>query len=81
MREHMTPLQSIRLNCLQCMGGDARQVKSCDLDKGANPCPLWPYRMGHNPARAGIGANSHSYKKAASTKDLEAENANTENGV
>ncbi len=75
MREHLSPLQSIRKKCVEdCMMGQAQEVRLCPITE----CPLYEYRMGHNPARAGVGAKSHSYKKAASTKESEAENANTE---
>ena len=40
-----SPLKAIRANCVDCMGGHARLVSSCELVD----CPLWPYRMGKNP--------------------------------
>ncbi len=42
-----SPLKAIRANCIDCMGGYARLVSSCELVG----CPLWPYRMGKNPFR------------------------------
>ena len=42
-----SPLKAIRANCIDCMGGHARLVSSCELVG----CPLWPYRMGKNPFR------------------------------
>ena len=48
----MTPLKAIRQNCLDCMNGNANEVKMCPME---TKCPLWPYRFGHNPARAGLG--------------------------
>ncbi len=53
----MTPIKAIRQHCLDCCCGQAKEVRLC-------PCPdcaLYPFRMGKNPARAGIGGeNSHS---------------------
>ena len=41
----MTPLRAIRAKCLDCMGGNAAEVRRCPSES----CPLYPYRMGHNP--------------------------------
>ncbi len=49
----LTPLKAIRAACLHCCAGQAKEVRECHLDN----CPLWPYRMGRNPKRAGIGGN------------------------
>jgi len=40
-----SPLKAIRANCVDCMGGQMKLVKHCDL----RGCPLWPYRLGKNP--------------------------------
>jgi len=50
MAETLTPIKAIRAKCLDCCCGMANEVKLCTADK----CPLYPYRMGHNPNRAGI---------------------------
>lgn len=47
----MTPLKAIRLKCLDCCCGQAIEVKLCP----SKNCPLYSYRMGHNPARKGVG--------------------------
>jgi hypothetical protein len=41
----------IRRTCLWCMGGSDQFVRECS----SSTCSLWAYRMGRNPARAGIG--------------------------
>ena len=41
----------IRKTCLWCQGDQQTFVKECPTVS----CPLHPYRMGHNPSRAGIG--------------------------
>lgn len=48
-----TPLKAIRAKCLDCMCDQPSEVRICPSEA----CPLWPYRMGHNPARKGLGGN------------------------
>ena len=45
-RVDVTPLKAIRLFCLECMGHKPSEVRRCT----DGLCPLWPYRMGENPA-------------------------------
>ena len=41
----LTPVQSIRAECIKCMGGYLKEVRICDsLD-----CRSWPYRFGRRP--------------------------------
>lgn len=47
----ITPLKSIRLFCLECMGEAPGLVRECP----AANCALHAYRMGRNPNRAGVG--------------------------
>jgi len=51
MMEMLSPLKSIRAKCTDCMCGQLAEVRLCPSEN----CPLWPYRMGHNPNRKGIG--------------------------
>lgn len=46
-----TPMRAIRAKCLNCCAGSVREIRLCPV----TGCPLHPYRMGHNPARKGIG--------------------------
>ena len=46
-----TPLKAIRAKCLDCVAEQPQEVRLCPSEN----CPLWPYRMGHNPNRKGIG--------------------------
>jgi len=46
----LTPIKSIRTKCLECAGGRPSLVRKCDTES----CPLFFYRMGKNPNRAGI---------------------------
>jgi hypothetical protein len=46
-----SPLKAIKIKCMDCSAGERKRVKNCQkLD-----CPLFPFRLGHNPARKGIG--------------------------
>lgn len=45
-----TPLKAMRAKCLDC-AGRPKEVRHCP----AIDCPLWPFRMGKNPNRKGIG--------------------------
>lgn len=48
---NMTPLKAIRAKCLDCCCGQSFEVKMCTCTE----CPLYPYRLGKNPNRKGIG--------------------------
>ena len=64
---HLTPMKAIRLKCLDCCCGSAHEVKL----RTATKCPLYPYRFGKNPNRAGI-VNSGSFGtgNSGSTNEL-----------
>ena len=47
----MTPLKAIRAYCVECSGGNRAEVRLCQLPN----CPLFRFRLGKNPARAGMG--------------------------
>lgn len=44
-------VKEIRRHCLECMGGSRKAIRECPDES----CPTWPYRMGRNPNRKGIG--------------------------
>jgi len=46
----LTPIRAIRAKCSEC-AGSPRAATRCEKED----CPLYPYRTGRNPARAGIG--------------------------
>lgn len=52
----MTPMKAIRAKCLDCSCGSAQEVRLCPV----KDCPLYPYRFGKNPKRAGIGGKINS---------------------
>jgi hypothetical protein len=45
--EPMSPLDALRLKCLDCVGGSANEVRLCV----AITCPSWPFRMHKSPWR------------------------------
>jgi hypothetical protein len=53
------PLKSIRLKCLDCTCNQPSEVKDCLIPT----CPLFEYRMGHNPRRKGLGNGAHFKKQ------------------
>lgn len=61
----MTPIKAIRAKCLECCCGQAKEVQLCPV----SACSLWQYRLGHNPARKGIG-NKDARIKTNSARDF-----------
>lgn len=41
----LTPIKAIRAKCIDCSGGQAKEVRLCPIKK----CSLYPYRMGRRP--------------------------------
>ena len=56
-----TPVKAIRAKCLECSNYQPKEVRNCLI----TDCPLYPFRMGKNPNRKGIGrALGESKEKA-----------------
>ena len=52
-KKYATPIKSIRLKCLDCVGGSTREVKLCPCDgERSTFCALYPYRLGKRPAES-----------------------------
>lgn len=50
-----TPIRAIRTRCLEC-AGSRKGVRDCHRGPGSEqPCAVYPFRMGRNPSRSGIG--------------------------
>lgn len=48
-----TPMQAIRLKCLDCCGNQYSEVRTCSsLD-----CPLWYHRIGIRPSKEVLAKN------------------------
>ena len=50
-KPRLTPVKAIRAKCLDCSCGQYKEVRLCVTPE----CALYPYRMGKNPNRKGIG--------------------------
>lgn len=69
-----TPIRAIRAKCLDCMCGSAQEVRLCPV----TDCSLYPYRMGHNPARKGMGGNTSNFSADKDGTTAETEDAEME---
>jgi len=47
----LTPLKAIRQKCLDCTCDNKLEIRECSIQD----CPLYVFRFGKNPSRAGIG--------------------------
>lgn len=64
---NLTPLSAIRAHCLECVCWSVDQVKNCTSPL----CPLYPFRLGNNPVRKGMGGDtSRARAKLAEKKAL-----------
>ena len=70
----LTPIKAIRAKCLDCMCGQATEVRLCPI----TDCSLYPYRMGHNPSRKGKGGNVGHFAPKSTAQAHETEQG--ENG-
>jgi hypothetical protein len=52
----LTPIKAIRFQCIECMGFVTSEVNRCTSPL----CSLFPYKLGTNPERSGIGGKSSS---------------------
>lgn len=67
MPDILTPVRAIRAKCLDCMCGQAVEVRACPC----TDCSLYPYRMGHNPNRKGKGGNQGHFGGKTPTQAVE----------
>ncbi len=44
----LTPIKAIRKKCLDCSGGEHKEIEGCPITE----CPLYPYRFGKRPETA-----------------------------
>lgn len=56
----VSPLRALRLKCLDCCNGSAREVRLCT----AVDCPSWPFRMSFNPWRAPLTEEARTRRAA-----------------
>jgi len=51
MPKYLPPVKAIKKFCYECSGRSAKERELCN----ETDCPLFPYRLGNNPNRSGIG--------------------------
>lgn len=56
----LTPIKAIRAKCRDCSNDQEKEIRECPIEK----CPLFPYRMGKNPNRAGMGNKNPSFLRS-----------------
>lgn len=56
----VSPLRALRLKCLDCCNGSAKEVRLCT----AVDCPSWPFRMGKNPWRKPLSEEEFAERRA-----------------
>ena len=59
--KRLTPVKAIRTKCLECSGGSYKEVRDCVIPD----CALYPYRLGTNPARQGVGQKNGNLPEMA----------------
>lgn len=47
MPRYRNPVKVMRVKCLDCCAGSAKEVELCPIQK----CPMWAWRFGKNPYR------------------------------
>ena len=62
----LTPIKAIRAKCLDCTCGSPQEVRLCPTPD----CPLYPYRMGHNPNRKGKGGKFPSQQSETDKEEV-----------
>lgn len=67
--EKKSSLKAIRKHCLDCTEGPS-YTRNCSF----TDCPLFPFRMGHNPARKGISGNNRLFEKISDSAGQKKQN-------
>ena len=60
-----TPMKAIRVKCLECSAGQAKEVRECLI----HDCALYPFRLGKNPNRKGIGNLKGGFSQDSQTQE------------
>lgn len=60
----LNPLKAIRAKCIECSGGDRKNVKDCEIPT----CPIYPFRMGKNPNRTTVCTTTEEQKETANAR-------------
>lgn len=76
MSKKLTPLRAIRKKCLDCSCFQPKEVRLCLSDD----CSLFPYRLGKNPNRHGLGPGRASFVKKTQAESLKIKKDEALNG-
>ena len=60
-----SPLEAIRVFCIECQGGSFQGVSECVDTALLGPCPVFPFRLGVNP---NYSAEERERRKLAASK-------------
>ena len=63
----LTFRSAIRAFCLECMGWSPEEVKNCT----SITCPLFPFRLGHDPSKKGKGQGRSAEDMARLRRKIE----------
>jgi hypothetical protein len=63
MPKHLSPVKAIKKFCYECVGSAKEKSLCISID-----CPLYPFRLGDNPNRKGIGGKRSSKNQNFSKK-------------
>lgn len=62
MMKVLTPIKAIRAHCIECSGGQKKEVRECPIEN----CSLFPYRMGKRPVVDKVVDDGEFDEKSAS---------------
>lgn len=62
----LTSLKAIKIKCKDCQLENRNDVKNC----GYSNCHLYPFRLGKNPNRKGVGGSPKIYQQLKKSLDL-----------
>jgi hypothetical protein len=62
--KYLSTVKAIKGRCMQCSTFSIKEIKHC----AHTDCELYPYRMGKNPSRKGIGGNKNLNSKKSATQ-------------
>ena len=72
-----TPLQAIRLKCLDCTCQQPKEIRECTITS----CPLHPFRFGTNPNLTGKRGRGRSFGKKSTPLLADFKKESTRSGV
>jgi len=64
-------LRAIRAYCKECVAGELQEISKCTAspDSSGYECPIWLFRMGHDPRRRARASDNHGATGGFSLQD------------